>query len=290
MKRNLFSQFVPAVAVCLTVGTAQAQNTADATLELTVTLTDVTITDEFDNTRQAVFENTFNTVGDLTLDDFGPNGSVGTGERPGNPPGSVGSAFAEEVILLDGLDPFDNSFTLDEFDIGSSFTSTMDVATSATTPGSLFFAQVDSENTFFFSGFTGPNESFTFFFDFTVELTGMLNGTFAPGRTLATSSGDSVEGFVDSTGATGDSIGFLADAFFFDLAEFNEDQVLVPLNDQASGSFEVAFEPGDSGLSISIFSGITANAEVAIPEPASLALVGIGATLLVGRGRRTPAA
>jgi len=70
----------------------RAQNFADATLELSLTLTDVTITDTLTgSTGSAIFE-TSSEPGDLIFEDIGPNGFAVSGGSQANPPGSIGSA------------------------------------------------------------------------------------------------------------------------------------------------------------------------------------------------------
>ncbi|WP_425397399.1 hypothetical protein [Aeoliella sp.] len=266
---------------------AQAQNTADATLELTFTLTGVTITDTLtNNTSPATFE-TSTEVGDLVFEDIGPNGSTFTGESPSNPPGSIGSASASEEVLLNGLDPFVDDYDLDSFGIGDSLVTTMNASASAQTPGSVFFGQVSSENILYFSVFGAETDLYTFSFDYSAVFTGTLDSTWMPGITLAIGDGDSVIGAADSTIA-GPSSEFVVASNYFSLSEFNDSNAVVPLNEMTSGSFDVAFGPGDDGLSISFLSSLVVNAGVAeVPEPSTCALaLGFAVVCLAGVGRK----
>jgi hypothetical protein len=266
---------------------AQAQNTADATLELTITLTGVTITDAIGNTTQALFE-TSSEAGDLRFEDIGPNGSTFTGESPNNPPGSVGTASASETVLLNGLDPFDDNVDInqDSFGIGDSLVSTMTASASAQTPGSVFFGQVESESVLFFSVFGDETDRYTFHFDYSAVLTGSLDSSALPGATLAFGDGDEVSGSADTTVA-GPPNDFVVEADFFHLGMFNGGNTLVPLNEMASGSFDVAFNPGDDGLSITFRSGLVVNAGVEeVPEPTSLALLMLATSLPLAIRRR----
>lgn len=240
---------------------ARAQNTADATLELTFTLTNVTITDTVANTsRVATFE-TSNEVGDLLFEDIGPNSSTFDGGSPNNPPGSVGSAFASEQVSLNGLDPFVDFYDQDSFGIGDSLVLTMNVSASAETPGSVFFAQVAGDNTLFFSVFGSETDQFTFSFDYSAVLTGSLDSSFLPGTTLVTSSGDEVSGLADST-VSGPPNSFLVEFDYFQLNEFNSTDMFESVDRMASGSFDVAFDPGDDQLSITFLSSLLVNARV----------------------------
>ena len=262
-----------AVVIVGTSFETQAQNTADATLELTFTLTDVTITDTLTgNTSPATFETTTQ-AGDLMFEDIGPNGNTFAGGSSNNPPGSVGSASASEDILLNGLDPFVDDYDQDSFGIGDSLVSTMNASASAETPGSVFFGQVSSENQLYFSVFGDDTDSYTFFFDYSAALTGTLDSSSLPGATLAIGDGDEVSGLADTTVA-GPSNEFVVLTDYFNLSLFNSSNVAVPIDQSDSGSFEVAFDPGDNDLSITFLSTLVVNARVdEVPEPTTGTLV-----------------
>ena len=269
---------------------AEAQNTADATLELTYTLTNVTITDTLTNTtNQAVFQTTAGGGGgDLLFEDFGPNGStIGAGSSM-NPVGSVGSTAANETILVNGLDPFDDDIDINEdsFGIGDSIVLTLGVSASAETPGSVFFAQVNSDNTLFFQSFGDPTEQLEFFFDYSAVLTGTLDSSPLPGTAIAVA--DNSE--VSSTSRdfdTGDSNTVVVATDLFLFGVLSDDSLSVPLNDSASGNFAIAFGPGDSDLTIDFQSELVVNARVnAVPEPNSLALALLLPLSLARRKRR----
>ncbi len=265
--------------------TAHGQIIADATLEVTYTLTDVTITDEFGNSFPATFETT-NEVGDLIFEDIGPNSSTFAGEAGDNPPGSVGSASASEDVSLNGLDPFVDFYDQDSFGIGDSLVLTMNAFASAETPDSVFFAQVDSENTLFFSQFLNPTDQLTFSFDYSAEITGTLDSSALPGTSLVVTEDSEVIGYADVTEA-GPPNSFLAAMDLFDFTEFNDSGV-VPLMDLVTGSFDVAFDPGDDLLEITFLSRLVVNARVdPIPEPAAGTLVlGFAACFLARRRQR----
>ena len=267
---------------------AQAQNTANATLELTFTLTDVTITDTTTgNTISATFDTT-SEAGDVIFEDIGPNGSTYTGESPSNPPGSVGSASAAESVLLNGLDPFVDDYDQDSFGIGDSLVSTMTASASAQTPGSVFFGQVASENVLSFSVFGSETDRFKFHFDYSAVLTGSLDSSSLPGVTLAFGDGDEVSGSADYTLA-GPPNDFIVNANYFDLGTFNNSNTLLPLNEMTSGSFEVAFNPGDDVLSVNFLSSLVVNAGVElVPEPTSLGLLILALPLQLAIRRRGP--
>ena len=55
------------------------------------------------------------------------------------------------------------------------------------------------------------------------------------------------------------------------------------MSDSGSGSFEVAFDPGDNNLSINFLSGLVVNATVMVPEPAGLSLLALGTLALLRR-------
>ena len=210
------------------------------------------------------------------------------GESPSNPPGSVGTASAAESVLLNGLDPFDDdSIDQDSFGIGDSLVSTMTASASAQTPGSVFFGQVESDNVLYFSVFGVETDQYTFHFDYSAVLTGSLDSSSLPGVTLAFGDGDEVNGSADSTLA-GPPNNFVVEANYFDLGTFNNSNTLIPLNEMTSGSFEVAFNPGDDVLSIHFLSSLIVNAGVdAVPEPASLGLLMLALPLQLAIRRRS---
>lgn len=280
---------VLAVSVALVVllgmsAAALAQNTADATLQLTFTLTDVTITDEFDTTTSVTFE-TSSESGDVRFEDIGPNSGTFTGESPNNPPNSVGSASASEEVSLNGLDPFEDDYDLDSFGIGDSLVLTMHAFASAETPGSVFFGQVSSENVLYFSVFGLETDRYTFYFDWSAVLTGTLDSSWMPGSTLAIGEGDEVNGHADYTESSIEN-DFVVETDYFDLSQFNNSGLLLPLNEMDSGSFQVAFDPGDDGLSITFLAGLVVNAGVEVPEPASCVLLGLALLYPVSMRRR----
>lgn len=267
------SVFGLAVAMSLFASaSAKAQNTADATLELTIRLDRITKTDTLTNsTTDAILENS-SEVGDLIFEDFGPNGSVAFGGSPTNPVGSVGAATASEAILVNGLDPFIDDITEDTFGIGDSFVSTMTVTSSAMTPGSVFFGQVNSENSLFFSSFLDETDRFTFHFEWAAVLTGDLDNSL-DGISLAFGDGTDVTALADST-VSGTPNEFLVASDFFNLGTAWGVDGLLQVSEIDSGSFDVAFDAGDSDLQISFRSGLIVNARVAaVPEPASGSLV-----------------
>lgn len=266
---------------------AHGQITAEATLEVTFTLTGVTITDTLtNNTYPATFETTSD-VGDLIFEDIGPNTSTFDGGTTTNPPGSVGSGNASEDVSLNGLDPFVDFYDQDSFGIGDSLVLTMNASASAETPGSVFLGQVASENILYFSVFTADTDQFTFSFDYSVVLSGALDSSAVPGTTLVVSSGDEVKGLAEST-VVGPPNSFLVASNYFDLSEFNSTSGLVSVDEIASGSFDVTFDPGDDQLSISFLSTLVVNARAdAVPEPTSCSLLlGLAACCLARGGRR----
>jgi hypothetical protein len=281
----LFALAFTAVAI-LGSGPARAQNVADATLELTFTLTDVTITDTLTaNTRSAVFETTTQ-VGDVIFEDIGPNGSIFSGPAPENSPGSIGSGSASESVLLNGLDPFVDDVDQDSFGIGDSLVSLMNASASAETPGSVFFGQVNSENVLYFSVFGAETDRYTFFFDYTAVLTGSLDSSPLGGLTLGFGDGDEVRGLAE-TPLAGPPNEFTVQLDYFHLGDANDSSTLMPLDETTSGSFEVAFDPGDDSLSITFLSSLVVNAGVTpVPEPASLSFCVLGALALVASRRR----
>jgi hypothetical protein len=262
-----------AFAIAITSAATAAPITADATLELTFTLTDVTITDTLTGaTSSATFE-TSTEAGDLRFEDIGPNGGTFTGEDPANPPGSVGAATASESILLNGLDPFVDDYDQDSFGIGDSLVTTMSAFATAETPGSVFFGQVNSDNTLYFSVFGVETDRYTFHFDYSAVLTGSLDSTALPGVTLVLADGNEVSGAADTTLA-GPPNEFVVAMDYFSLDTFNGSGILLPLDEMDSGSFEVAFDAGDDNLRITFLSQLLVNARPeAIPEPASLGML-----------------
>lgn len=262
MKRHRTRVSTVVIAALLFVSlSASGQNTADATLELTFTLTGVTITDTLsNNTFPAIFE-TSEEPGDLLFEDIGPNSSTFDGQSPNNPPGSIGSGSASEQVSLNGLDPFVDDYDMDSFGIGDSLVLTMNAFASATTPWSVFFGQVSSENILFFSVFGSETDQYTFSFDYSAVLTGSLDSSALPGNTLVVSSGDEIVGAADSTVA-GPESSFLVAADYFQLNEFNSTSSVESVSESVSGSFDVAFDPGDDQLSISFISSLVVNAVV----------------------------
>ena len=235
--------------------------TADATLELTITLTGVTITDTLtNNSSPAVFE-TSEQVGDLLFEDVGPNGSTFGGGSSNNPPGSVGSGSGMETVLLNGLDVFVDPYDQDSFGIGDSLVTTMEASASAETPDSVYFGQVNSENTLFFSPFGSETDQYTFSFDYSASLTGTLDSTALAGTTLAFADGDEVTGEGEDFD-TGEPESFLVLSTYFSLGSGNSSSSAVNLNETATGSFDVAFDPGDSAMSITFASSLVVNARV----------------------------
>ncbi|QDT69670.1 hypothetical protein MalM25_26090 [Planctomycetes bacterium MalM25] len=260
MRRSLFLGLLPAIAL-IAAPAAAAPNTADATLELTITLTGVTITDTVSGTSfPAVFE-TSNEVGDLLFEDAGPNGFTADGGSSNNPPGSVGSGGASETVLLNGIDLDEGEYDMDSFGIGDSLVTTMEVSATAETPGSVFFAQVNSENTLWFSHFGADTDQFTFSFDYSATLTGSLDTTGSPGVTSVTVDDAEVIGGAEDT-LSGSSISFLAASDFASFASFNDDNTVENLDELASGTFDVAFDAGDNALSITFASSLVVNAGV----------------------------
>ncbi|XAL99877.1 PEP-CTERM sorting domain-containing protein [Phycisphaeraceae bacterium D3-23] len=254
-----------AVSACFVVSEARA-NAADARLQLTFTLDDVIYTDTATNEmRSAVFE-TSSEVGDLQFEDFGPNTNTFMGGGPSNPPGSVGFGSASEMQLVNGLDPFVDDIDMDAFGIGDSFMLTMDAFATVSTPGAVFFGQVASDAELFFTSFSDTSVAFTFEFSYEAELTGSLDTTFLPGSTSVFGEGLNVNGrAVDD--ASGNEYMFevfdaVPDTPYFDFVEFHSADSVLPLGDSASGSFSVAFNPGDSDLSINFLSGLTVNARI----------------------------
>lgn len=261
-----------AFAILKAAEAAHGQNSANAKLELTFTLTAVEITDTLTgNSMPATFE-TSTGVGDIVFEDIGPNGNTYTGGSPSNPIGSIGSGTAEEKVLLNGLDPFVDDYDLDSFGIGDSLVSTMTVSATATTPGSVFFGQVSSDNTLYFSTYGSDTDRFTFYFDYTAVITGNLDSSWMPGVTLGFGDGDEVNATADTTLA-GPPSSFVVASNYFDIGYYNTSNTAVPLNDATSGSLVVEFAPGDNSLRITFLSNLVVNAEVAsIPEPSSAVL------------------
>ena len=257
-------------------------NTADAQLVLTFTLDQVLL-----NGSAAQFE-TSDQAGDILFEDVGPNGNTSNGGRSGNPPGSIGGGSASISYSLNGIDPFVGNYDQDSFGIGDSLVMTMNASASATTPGSLFFAQVTDEATLYFSTFGGPTDQFTFQFSYDAELTGTLDNTAFPGDVaLALAQGNAIFAEVESPES---GPGYSFDVFsgddppYFQFFDINSAGTQQNLNDTTNGSFDVVFAPGDNGLSITFDTNLVVNAEV-IPEPGSLALLGLGG-LLIARRRR----
>lgn len=240
---------------------AAAPNTADATLELTVTLTGVTIFDTISGTSFPATIETSEEPGDVLFEDAGPNGFTADGGSSNNPPGSVGSSGTSETVLLNGIDLDEGEYDMDSFGIGDSLVTTMEVSATAETPGSVFFGQVNSENTLFFSHFGADTDQFTFSFDYSASLTGTLDSTAQPGVASVFATGDEVTGEAEDTLA-GPPNSFLAASDFFSFASFNDDNAIESLDELASGSFDVTFDAGDNTLSITFASSLVVNARV----------------------------
>lgn len=274
--------------LCATVAAqASAANTADAQLVLTFTLDDVIITDTLTNhSTSATFE-TSSEVGDLIFEDIGPNSWAPSGGAPANPVGSIGSASSSESVLFNGLDPFIDDYDQDSFGIGDSVVLTMNVSASATTPGSIFFAQVASDIVLYFGVYGEETDQYTFRFTYDAQLTGTLDNTSLPGNVLAFGEGFNVNGHADSTvaGPPNDFEVFdaLPDESYFFLGAFNAPNTFLPLNESDTNTFDVVFDPGDSSLSINFLSGLLVNATVEVPEPTSLGLLLIGGLPLLKR-------
>lgn len=267
------------VAVCaLALGAAHqasGQNTADATLVLTITLDDVLLTDEVGNSSSATFENSTNPVGDLLFEDIGSGGGTTGGAASFSPPGSIGTHSASQITLLNGLDPEIDDIDNDSFDIGDSLVATLTTSASATTPGSRFFAQANSENILSFSSYLDPADKLTFLFSYTAELMGTLDNSYAPGVSLALSTDNTVDAHVDSPDV-GPPYDFNVATDHFQFFPINFGDSVLPVSESTSGSFQVEFAPGDYGLSITFASSLVVNAEVeAVPEPSTLWLASL---------------
>lgn len=260
---------------------AAAANTADAQLVLTITLDDVLM-----NGSSATFDTSFET-GNIGFSDIGPNGFTLADGFSNNPPGSVGSANAAISYSLNGLDPFVDDYDMDSFGIGDSVVVTMNASASATTPGSIFFAQVSEQLTLSFESFASDTDQFTFYFSWEAHLTGNLDNTSAPGSVLALADGLDVGGEVQSP-AFGNPYDFLVwdsdvEGPYFSLGQFNASMTADTLDEMDSGTFEVEFNPGDYDMAINFYSDLVVNATVEVPEPSSLALLGLGGLIAARR-------
>lgn len=262
---------------------AAAANTADAQLVLTITLDDVLM-----NGSSATFD-TSSEAGNIGFSDIGPNGYTIADGFSTNPPGSVGSANADISYSLNGIDPFEDDYDMDSFGIGDSVVVTMNASASATTPGSIFYGQVNDQLTLYFESFASDTDQFTFSFSWEAHLTGNLDNTSAPGSVLALADGLDVGGEVQSP-AFGNSYDFLvwdsdADGPYFSLGQFNPSMTADTLDEMANGTFEVEFNPGDYDMTINFYSDLVVNATVDVPEPSSLALLALGGLCLARRRR-----
>lgn len=283
------------VSVGLVTAAAHAAITADADLVLTFTLTDVVITDTLTDTSESAIFETSQEVGDVIFEDVGPNGGALAKGADTNPANSIGSASATETVSLNGLDVFEDDYDMDSFGIGDSVVITLNTFASATTPGSVFFGQAGGGLVLdtpalelYFSILGEETDQYSFFFDYEAEFSGTLDGTALPGTTLAFAEGLSVQG---RAGSTLDGPESLFDVFdepdlpYFNLGAVNHDQAIEPFNEQASGSFEVAFNPGDNDLGVLLDYSLIVNARVDVPEPSSLGLLALGSLVSLRRRR-----
>ena len=264
-----------AVAACLTAAPVRAEeNFADVQVKITFTLTDILITNTDTNaTRQAQ-------VGlDYDLNNFGINSLEFAGEAGTNPPASVGDANASETVIAAGVDAFHDDVL--SFDPGDTIEITMDVFSAATTPGSTFFAQIDSDISLGYTLYDGGfNEQFSFFFDYEATIIGTLD-TALPGQTLAFGEGNNIrisEGFADAYEV------FPFDPYF-ELGQFNFAGLLA-LDDATAEPFVIDIASGVEDVQIQFLSRSLVNATVAIPEPATASLLVAGMMLMLSARRR----
>ncbi|MEM6334791.1 MAG: PEP-CTERM sorting domain-containing protein [Planctomycetota bacterium] len=253
---------------------------ADGEVVVTITLTDIVITDTSDSSTRTPGEF------DLEFIDVFTGGSTASGSLvPGD-----GSGSGSQSATIAGVDSevFD-IFEGDTFSIGDSVVITQNVSAMSNEPGVTFFGQVDSETNFYFETFLNPDDQASFFFDVTAELTGDLLAASPAGNALIIAEGKNVEASADSADI-GDPTPFTLfgtkgdDDRFYDLFAL-ENGSDGPADQSESTSFEVTFEPGENFFSITINTGVVANATLDVPEPASLALLSVGLLAIAGRRR-----